>query len=105
MEIFFGIITRQAIRRGTYRSVKDLTADIGAFIDGWNELCEPFTWTKTADDLLPQCKPGKELRSRDTRVRWARPGLRRQRIPGVPRLMTNLPIPQLPMYRMVSMNW
>ena len=59
VEIFFGIITRQAIRRGTYRSVSDLTTAIATFIDGWNERCEPFTWTKTADELLPHCKPCK----------------------------------------------
>ena len=59
VEIFFGIITRQAIRRGTFRSVKDLIAAIGTFIDGWNDRCQPFTWTKTADELLPHCKPGK----------------------------------------------
>ena len=59
VEIFFGIITRQAIRRGTYTSVKDLIAKIEAFIDGWNDRCQPFTWTKTADELLPHCTPGK----------------------------------------------
>ena len=42
VEMFFDIITRQAIRRGTYRSVKDLTAKIGEFIDGWNERCHSF---------------------------------------------------------------
>ena len=51
-EIFFGIITRQAIRRGTFTSVKDLIAAIGTFIDGWNERCQPFVWTKTADEIL-----------------------------------------------------
>jgi hypothetical protein len=39
VEIFFGIITRQAIRRGSSRSVKDLIAAIETFIDGWNEHC------------------------------------------------------------------
>jgi hypothetical protein len=29
--IFFAIITRQAIRRGTFRTVKDLTNAIGRF--------------------------------------------------------------------------
>jgi transposase len=53
VEVFFGIITRQAIRRGTFTSVKDLVAAIGRFIDGWNERCHPFTWTKTADEILP----------------------------------------------------
>jgi transposase len=58
VEIFFGIITRQAIRRGSFTSVKDLITAIEAFIDGWNERCHPFAWTKTADQLLPHCRPG-----------------------------------------------
>lgn len=52
VEIFFGIITRQAIRRGTHRSVPELITAIETFIDGWNERCEPFIWTKTADELI-----------------------------------------------------
>jgi transposase len=52
VEVFFGIITRQAIRRGTFASVKDLTDAIHRFIDGWNERCQPFTWTKTPDEIL-----------------------------------------------------
>jgi transposase len=58
VEIFFGIITRQAIRRGTFTSVNDLIAAIEIFIDGWNERCEPFTWTKTADQILPHATSG-----------------------------------------------
>jgi len=58
-EIFFSIITRQAIRRGSFTSVKDLIAAIEAFIDGWNDRCQPFTWTKTPDELIPRCRPGK----------------------------------------------
>ena len=50
------IITRQAIRRGTFRSVKELTAKIGEFIDGWNERCQPFVWTKSADELLAKVR-------------------------------------------------
>ena len=53
VEVFFGIITRQAIRRGTFVSVKDLIAAIRRFIDGWNERCHPFVWTKTADEIPP----------------------------------------------------
>ncbi len=52
VEIFFGIITRQAIRRGTFTSVEDLIGAIEAFIDGWNERCEPFVWTRTADEII-----------------------------------------------------
>ncbi len=60
VEIFFGIITRQAIRRGTFGSVADLKTAIGNFIDGWNDRCQPFVWTKTADQLLPHCRPSKK---------------------------------------------
>ena len=59
VEIFFGIITRQAIRRGTFTSVKDLILAIEAFIDGWNGRCQPFVWTKTADQLIPHAVQGK----------------------------------------------
>jgi transposase/transposase-like protein len=52
VEVWFGIIERQAIRRGTFDSVKDLNAKIRAFINGWNDRCHPFVWTKTADDIL-----------------------------------------------------
>jgi transposase len=56
VEIFFGIITRQAIRRGTFTSVRELIAAIGRFIDGWNERCEPFSWTKDADEILTKIR-------------------------------------------------
>jgi hypothetical protein len=52
VEIFFGIISRQAIRRGTFASVTDLIGAIRTFIDGYNERCQPFRWTKTAADIL-----------------------------------------------------
>jgi transposase len=56
VEIWFGIIERQAIRRGTFRSVHHLNAKIRAFIDGWNDRAHPFVWTKTPDDILTNTK-------------------------------------------------
>jgi transposase len=56
VEIFFGIITRQAIRRGSFASVRDLVNAIGRFIDNWNDNCQPFTWTKDADTILATAK-------------------------------------------------
>ena len=53
VEVWFGIIERQAIHRGTFTSVKDLNAKIRAFIDGWNDRCHPFVWTKTGNPLEP----------------------------------------------------
>ena len=52
VEVWFGIIERQAIHRGTYRSVRDLTTAICTFITGWNNRAHPFVWTKTADGIL-----------------------------------------------------
>ena len=52
VEIWFGIIERQAIHRGTFASVRDLMIKIRTFINGWNDRCQPFVWTKTADQIL-----------------------------------------------------
>ncbi len=59
VEIFFGIITRQAIRRGTFRSVTELKNAIETYIDGWNERCKPFVWTKTAEQILSHSRSQK----------------------------------------------
>ena len=52
VEVWFGIIERQAIHRGTFRSVRDLNGKIRDFINGWNTRKHPFIWTKTADEIL-----------------------------------------------------
>jgi DDE superfamily endonuclease/Winged helix-turn helix len=54
VEVFFSIITRQAIRRGSFDSVRDLITAIRGFIDAYNDRCQPFVWTKTADEILPR---------------------------------------------------
>jgi len=56
VEVWFGTIERQAIHRGTFDSVKDLNANIRAFIDGWNDRAHPFVWIKTADQILAKTK-------------------------------------------------
>lgn len=57
VEVWFGIIDRQAIRRGVFTSVKDLNAKIRAFVNGWNDRKHPFVWTKTAEDILKKAQP------------------------------------------------
>lgn len=52
IEIWFGIITRQAIRRGSFASVPHLTRTIKQYISMWNEHAEPFKWTATADEII-----------------------------------------------------
>jgi transposase len=52
IETWFGIITRQSIRRGTFKSVTVLIKQIRDYIDHWNADPKPFTWTATADEIL-----------------------------------------------------
>ena len=52
VERFFALITDKKIRRGIYRSVQALRADIMDFISHHNADPKPFKWTKSADDIL-----------------------------------------------------
>ncbi|MEU7873327.1 IS630 family transposase [Dactylosporangium sp. NPDC049140] len=56
IEIWFGIITRQSIRRGTFTSVTALIARIRDYVTHWNTDAEPFTWTATADEILAKVR-------------------------------------------------
>ena len=46
------LITERKIRRGIYRSVAALRADIASFIERHNRDPKPFKWSKSADDIL-----------------------------------------------------
>jgi len=52
VEIWFGQITRKAIRRGSFNSVADLKAQIQRYTQHWNEHPQPFVWTATAESIL-----------------------------------------------------
>lgn len=52
VERFFALLTDKKIRRGVYRSVAALRADIASFIERHNADPKPFRWTKSADDIL-----------------------------------------------------
>jgi transposase len=52
VERWFGLLTDKLIRRGVHTSVAALEKDIQAWIDTWNENPRPFTWIKTADEIL-----------------------------------------------------
>src|SRR3954471_21921413 len=52
VERFFALITERKIRRGIYRSVAALRAEITSFIEHHNADPRPFRWTKSADDIL-----------------------------------------------------
>jgi transposase len=50
VERWFAELTNKLLRRGTHHSVRQLNADIRAWIDNCNP--RPFVWTKTADEIL-----------------------------------------------------
>jgi len=52
VERFFALLTQRKIRRGIYRSVAALRADIRSFLEQHNTNPAPFRWTKSADDIL-----------------------------------------------------
>jgi len=52
VERWFAELTTKKLRRGAHRSVRELNADIRAWIESWNQNPRPYVWTKTADQIL-----------------------------------------------------
>jgi transposase len=52
VELWFGLITRRAIRRGSFRTVRDLIRRIDTFVARYNRTAAPFVWTATAESIL-----------------------------------------------------
>jgi len=46
VEVWFSILTTKALRGASFRSVKELIAQIDAFIAAYNQNATPFQWTK-----------------------------------------------------------
>lgn len=52
VEIWFSILSRKAILRGSFRSVKELMQTIMAFIEDYNQRGQTFNWTFDKDALI-----------------------------------------------------
>jgi transposase len=52
VERWFGLITQQSIRRGSFRNVKELVQRIEAYVKHHNHHAAPFQWTANADSIL-----------------------------------------------------
>jgi transposase len=52
VERFFGLLTDEALRRGSHTSVPQLRQAITEYLSVKNEKPKPFRWTKTADQIL-----------------------------------------------------
>jgi transposase len=52
VERFFGLLTAEALRRGSHTSVKQLRTAISDYLYANNDAPTPFRWVKTADEIL-----------------------------------------------------
>jgi transposase len=59
IEGFFSQLTTKAIRRGAFASVPDLIAAIDAYLNAHNHNPTPFTWTKTAEQIVEKVQRGR----------------------------------------------
>ena len=52
VERWFGLITQQAIRRGSFSNVKELVNKINVYVEHYNAKARPFVWVATAESIL-----------------------------------------------------
>ena len=52
VERWFAELTTKKLQRSAHRSTKELTKDLDAWIETWNNDPKPFVWHKTADQIL-----------------------------------------------------
>jgi hypothetical protein len=60
VERFFRELTDKQLRRGMFRSVKELQESVMTFIEKHNKAPAPYIWTKSATDILEKVKRGRE---------------------------------------------
>lgn len=56
VERWFAELTRKKLQRSAHRSIKELIADLDAWVSTWNDDPKPFVWHKTADQILDSLK-------------------------------------------------
>lgn len=59
VERWFALITTQAIRRGSFDSVRQLERTITKYLADWNENAKPFRWTKSARQIRTSIRHAK----------------------------------------------
>jgi transposase len=52
VERWFAALTTGKLQRSAHRSVKELAAHIRGWVEHWSENRKPFTWHKTAEEIL-----------------------------------------------------
>jgi len=61
VERWFAQITDKRIRRGVFKSVRELEKAINEYIEHNNKTPKPFIWTKSANEIIRKVKRGKAL--------------------------------------------
>ena len=56
VERFFGLLTEEALKRGSHTSIPNLRAAVLAYVEAHNEETKPFKWTKSADEILEKMR-------------------------------------------------
>lgn len=56
VERFFGLLTEEALKRGSHTSIPQLRQTILDYVDVHNDEGKPFKWTKTADEILEKMR-------------------------------------------------
>jgi transposase len=52
VERWFALLTEKQIRRGVFRSTRELETAIRNYLKNYNDQPKPFIWSKTADEIL-----------------------------------------------------
>jgi transposase len=56
VELWFRQITNRRLKRAAFTSVEELIDAIDDWTDHWNDTAAPFTWTKTAEEILSKVR-------------------------------------------------
>ncbi len=60
VELWFGILQRRCLQNGSFKSVDELRAAVGAFVAYWNDKAKhPFRWSFTGYRAQPVLREGK----------------------------------------------
>ncbi len=59
VECWFSLLTERRLRRGTFTSVDELQDAIALWIEHWNDNPTPFTWKRTADEIITKVRRGR----------------------------------------------
>lgn len=79
IERWFAELDQKAVRRGAFRSVRELQQRITEFLAAWNAAPTPFVWTASVDRILEKIARARQ------RLEQVKPGSTRSKAPRQPR--------------------